>query len=195
MQVHDSTWASGWIEPEALDDALETITQRIEQSGEGKKAVISFSSILPVDMANVFAWEELFRVHFQQLDLLGVSWVQSTMDTVDDQPGLPQRFLGYLIPQKFGSANNSIITVGGTDTNGRFWPSTILEGPPSSQAPGEITVWAQADNIQSLDNTGSEVRRVGADLASPQVVRNYSSRLTFVAMRLTSCRLVLSRIT
>lgn len=88
----------------------------------------------------------------------------------------PQNTLGDSSPQRYGTPNNGIISVGSLDAAGRRSLRVTLEGPARDGADphliGDLTTWAQGSDVKIAKPYGGVINfeyASGTSFAAPQV--------------------------
>ncbi|KAI0145044.1 hypothetical protein GGR57DRAFT_517700, partial [Xylariaceae sp. FL1272] len=156
------------IQPGALEAAFEKVHRVVEATSRQGRAVVNLSAGLStLQTARHPLWQAVFQAHMNEFDHNGVVFVQAAGNHGYRQPH--RIWMNAVVPQRFGTSQNSIITVGGTDDHGRYWDATTPEGPPGIDLPGSITIWAQAVDVQARNVHGQETTQTGTSYASPQV--------------------------
>jgi hypothetical protein len=94
--------------------------------------------------------------------------------------GLDGVTLDQRTPQNLGRADNPLITVGGIQFGGEYWPNTI---PAKPGMPGSMTLHAQSVDVNCASNTGTEAKDThidsGTSFAAPAVVRDFLNLVNF----------------
>lgn len=95
-------------------------------------------------------------------------WGQDIVTIVAAGNSGPSEFLDENTPQRLGTPNNALITVGGVSNDGVFWPQTTIDRGQG----GSITVYAGSVNVvmasyTSDDGTDTDT---GTSFAAPAVV-------------------------
>jgi hypothetical protein len=107
--------------------------------------------------------EPLFQSFFEWCERVKVPVTVAAGNT-------PEAFLDETVPQKFGTSDNTLITVGGVGKDGRLYTSTT---PPRPGHPGHMTVFAPAVDIVVPGRPGTG--NTGTSQAAAIVVSMISS--------------------
>ncbi|KAI1260451.1 hypothetical protein F5Y18DRAFT_253706 [Xylariaceae sp. FL1019] len=162
------TLMNGRVEPTALNDAFENVHRVVGRRSRQRRAVVNLSlQLSPMPDIEAATWQRVFRFHMDKLDRNGVVFVQAAGNS--GRGSSNPKWMSDQFPQKFGTRDNSMITVGGTDDHGRYWAKTTPEGPPGAAFPGSITIWAQAKDVTVKNAMGRETQFSGTSFAAPQV--------------------------
>ncbi|KAF2878051.1 peptidase S8/S53 domain-containing protein [Massariosphaeria phaeospora] len=131
---------TGPVTPGALQWVLNTVQDHILQrldKNDRARSVINMSWGRPNRMGE--ALNEHFETFFQFCDTNGIPVVLAAGNLPSAAP------LHENTPQRFGTATNSIITVGAVRKDGTLWPDTAQDVPGTA---GSLTVFAPGEDIE-----------------------------------------------
>lgn len=117
---------------------------------------------------------ELWSEQVRKLEDVGVMVIAAAGNN-GWQPGLTKKDIEP-VGMKFPGALSSweeynVVAVGAVSNVGRYLTWTSPEGgAPKNWPPAKILVWAQGDNIRTLDKNGRETGALGTSFSAPMVV-------------------------
>lgn len=118
---------------------------------------------------------KIFQDRIYELESLGILFVIPAGNEGFDKnhPEREIEYLGDSLPTVLGTDDNNVVTVGAVQANGKYAPWTTPEGSSddetNSPLTGSITVWAQGEVIQIMDQDNKNKMDWGTSFASPQV--------------------------
>ena len=125
---------------------------------------------------------ELFkRVLGDFIDWCGANGV--VVVTAAGNDGDQSHFLHEFLPQKLGSQDNVLITVGGTHPDGSLW---IGSRPQAAGREGSISIYAQGTDIRCSDRDGALRNEAGTSFSAAAIVSQdpvYESPLLMITVR------------
>ncbi|KAI0471737.1 peptidase S8/S53 domain-containing protein [Xylariaceae sp. FL0804] len=172
-QVHISGYTVG-----ALLSAFTEIIYHVGLKDNYGKAVVNLSwgirgtSKDPITVGSGYHNETKKLLEFANNH--GIVVVCATGNTGTSAPAA----LGQTVPQRLGTDDNNLITVGGLNKDASKWDGTILAGSGNFQGPGEgiganegsISTWAQATDVTKETKFGVDTAQdFGTSYSSPQV--------------------------
>ncbi|KAL8962059.1 MAG: hypothetical protein Q9183_005210 [Haloplaca sp. 2 TL-2023] len=107
------------------------------------------------------------------LPLLVKAW-ESDIPTVFSGMNNPNSRIGFHTPQRYGTTDNAVITMGSLQADGRVWTQDTPEGPhPAGYEPhliGHRDAYALTENVKVVDGSTNNAgyRLSGASSAAPQ---------------------------
>ncbi|KAJ5901605.1 Subtilisin-like protease 6 [Penicillium taxi] len=142
----------------ALSDAFIHILGHIRTNSKGKAVVnMSWGIESSQDVTNLL---DMFIKNLEALDAVPVTSAGNTGD--EDDSGLEKK-----VPTNLGTDDNTLITVGGTKSDGDLWSKTT---PKRAGKAGSITVYAQGSKVTTQNGEGVvSSDHSGTSLASPAI--------------------------
>ncbi|KAJ5573894.1 uncharacterized protein N7459_008321 [Penicillium hispanicum] len=141
----------------ALSEATMVVLGHIRTYTRGK-AVVNLSLGKPASRKATQLFDD-FIARLEQLDTGTVTSAGNTGTTPGS--GLEQR-----TPTNLGTDSDSLVTVGGVKDNGNLWRLTVPERP--NQA-GSMSVYAQAEDVETINAYGAEADVSGTSYAAATI--------------------------
>ncbi|KAI5926612.1 hypothetical protein F4810DRAFT_707700 [Camillea tinctor] len=118
-------------------------------------------------------YDEFIGDYLARFEELGITVVIPAGNYgIDSSTGEVGAYIGDLWPQKFGRADNSLITVGATNSRGSLFANTSPEGNSGQGANlprGSMTVYAMGKGVMTYNAHGDPAARAGTSFAAPAV--------------------------
>ncbi|KAI0603033.1 peptidase S8/S53 domain-containing protein [Biscogniauxia sp. FL1348] len=118
-------------------------------------------------------YDEFASDYLTRFEELGITVVMAAGNYgVDSATGRVGAYMGDLWPQKLGRAENSLITVGGTNHRGSLFVHTSPEGNSGQGASlprGSMTVYALGKEVLTYNAHGDRTIKAGTSFAAPAV--------------------------
>ncbi|KAJ6130036.1 tri m 2 allergen [Penicillium capsulatum] len=151
--------ADGKIFGKAELAAYKAVTEKVISNinkANGRKAVVC----MPVTAGND-ALDDVFQSFIDELDNLGVTFVISAGNR-----GLLGKTTADAYPQRLGTPENNVITIGGLNYDGTLWVKTTPQGRL-----GSITAYNLAKGVTTMRNSGTIIpvdsQLAGTSYAAP----------------------------